>query len=123
MQFIIVFSNVYSKLLPSTTGIFNFNFFKNMFPFTVKEKLLEQCKLRRIAHSKASRNVTLDEGRSDGSTKGRETNCGDTTFGQICSSEPHLLTQDLSDLIRDLKLPKNQTEMLGSRLKEWNLLQ
>ncbi|GFY34201.1 uncharacterized protein TNCV_2505041 [Trichonephila clavipes] len=47
-----------------------------------------------------------------------------TTFEPRCSSEPHLLTQeDLEDLIRDLKLSKKQSEMFGSRLKGWNLLQ
>lgn len=39
------------------------------------------------------------------------------------SKEPHLATQaDLNDLVRDLKLSKNQSELLGSRLKEWNML-
>lgn len=39
------------------------------------------------------------------------------------SNEPHLLTQgDLNDLVRDLHLSKNQAELLGSRLKGWNLL-
>ena len=28
----------------------------------------------------------------------------------------------LSDLVRDLKLPKNKTELLASRLQQWNLL-
>ena len=37
--------------------------------------------------------------------------------------EPHLLTQgDLNDLVRDLDLSKKQAELLGSRLKSWNLL-
>lgn len=39
------------------------------------------------------------------------------------SSEPHLLDQgDLNDLVRDLNLSKRQAELLGSRLKGWNLL-
>lgn len=39
-------------------------------------------------------------------------------------SEPHFLSQgDLNDLVRDLKLSKHQSELLGSRLKGWNLLQ
>ncbi|KAJ9592298.1 hypothetical protein L9F63_001194, partial [Diploptera punctata] len=49
--------------------------------------------------------VTLDEesSDSDGSKKEEETDFGDTTFEQSCSSEPYLLTQeDLNDLIRDL---------------------
>ena len=49
----------------------------------------------------------------------------DPTFETSTSScEPHLLTQgELNDLVRDLKLSKTQAELLGSRLKGWNLLQ
>jgi hypothetical protein len=44
-------------------------------------------------------------------------------FEASTSSEPHLLTQgDLYDLVRDLNLSKKQSELLGSRLKEWNLV-
>lgn len=40
------------------------------------------------------------------------------------SCELHLLTQDeLNDLVEDTKVSKKQTEILGSRLKGWNLLQ
>ena len=39
------------------------------------------------------------------------------------SSKPHLISQhELNDLIRDLDLPKNKAELLGSRLQQWNLL-
>ena len=39
-------------------------------------------------------------------------------------SFPHLLSQEeLNDLVRDLELPKEKAELLGSRLQEWNLLQ
>lgn len=39
------------------------------------------------------------------------------------SSEPQLVTQNkLNDLVRDLGLSKQQAELLGSRLQEWNLL-
>lgn len=39
------------------------------------------------------------------------------------SKEPHLLKQsDLNDLVRDLGLSKSEAQLLGSRLKEWNLL-
>ncbi|KAL1516182.1 hypothetical protein ABEB36_000101 [Hypothenemus hampei] len=38
-------------------------------------------------------------------------------------SKPHVITeQDFNDLIRDLNLPKSKVEILGSRLKQWNLL-
>ena len=41
-----------------------------------------------------------------------------------CSSEPHRFNQDdLSDLIRDLNLPKESAELLASRLKERNFQQ
>ena len=36
---------------------------------------------------------------------------------------PHLITQqELNDLVRDLNLPKSKSELLGSRLQQWNLL-
>src|SRR5206468_11639960 len=39
------------------------------------------------------------------------------------SKEPHLITQEeVNDLIRDLSLTKGNAKVLGSRLKEWNLL-
>jgi len=39
------------------------------------------------------------------------------------SSQPHLITQpELNDLIRDLGLSKDKSELLGSRLQGWNLL-
>jgi hypothetical protein len=40
-----------------------------------------------------------------------------------CAAEPHLITEsDLNDLVRDLQLSKERSELLASRLKEWNLL-
>ena len=40
------------------------------------------------------------------------------------STLPHLKNQcELNDLVRDLKLTKEQSELLGSRLKQWNLLE
>ena len=49
----------------------------------------------------------------------------DPTFETSTSfCEPHLLTKgELNDLVWDLKLSKTQAELLGSRLKGWNLLQ
>ncbi|XP_066465456.1 uncharacterized protein [Eleutherodactylus coqui] len=48
----------------------------------------------------------------------------DPTFQDLWeSNEPHFLIQgDLNDLIRDLNLSKQQAELLGLRLKGWNLL-
>ncbi|GBN42532.1 hypothetical protein AVEN_51138-1 [Araneus ventricosus] len=40
------------------------------------------------------------------------------------SPMPHLISQsNLNDLVRDLNLSKNQSVLLASRLKEWNLLE
>ena len=37
---------------------------------------------------------------------------------------PHLISQaELNDLVRDLDLTEEKSEMLGSRLKQWDLLQ
>lgn len=38
-------------------------------------------------------------------------------------SKPHLISQsELNDLIRDLQLSKSKSELLASRLQQWNLL-
>ncbi|GFO43194.1 gats-like protein 3 [Plakobranchus ocellatus] len=43
---------------------------------------------------------------------------------RLVSTEPHFLSQeDLNDLCRDLYLSQRQSEILASRLKEWNLVQ
>lgn len=45
-------------------------------------------------------------------------------FEVSTTTEPHLISQsDLNDLVRDLDLTKEKSEILGSRLKQWNLLQ
>ena len=39
------------------------------------------------------------------------------------SHEPHFISQnELNDLVRDLELLKTKSELLGSRLQQWNLL-
>ena len=44
--------------------------------------------------------------------------CDPTSSGACSYNEPHLLSQgDFNDIIRDLKLSKKQTELLGSMLK------
>ncbi|GBM17169.1 hypothetical protein AVEN_47577-1 [Araneus ventricosus] len=38
--------------------------------------------------------------------------------------QPHLVTQpELNDLVRDLELPKSKSQLLVSRLQQWNLLE
>jgi hypothetical protein len=38
-------------------------------------------------------------------------------------NQPHLISQlELNDLIRDLELSKEKSELLGSRVQEWHLL-
>ena len=45
------------------------------------------------------------------------------TEGMGCSDEVHLVTQpELNDLVRDLMLSKQRSEILASRLSEWKLL-
>jgi hypothetical protein len=49
--------------------------------------------------------------------------CDDVGFQPTTSSEPQLFTQiELSDLVRDLGLPKDCAEILGSRLQSKNSL-
>ena len=46
------------------------------------------------------------------------------SHGMSSAPQPHILTQnELNDLVRDLQLSKSKAELLGSRLKQWNLLE
>ncbi|GBM69433.1 hypothetical protein AVEN_165457-1 [Araneus ventricosus] len=49
--------------------------------------------------------------------------CQDPMYADVQTSPmpPLISRSDLNDLVRDLKLSKNQSELLASRLKEWNL--
>ena len=53
----------------------------------------------------------------------------DTTFWTEAetvteTNHPHLISQeDLNNLVKDLDLPKYKSELLGSRLQQWNLLE
>jgi hypothetical protein len=69
-------------------------------------------------------NVTFSDDDSDNEAiQEVENPFHDPNFEASTSSEPHLLNQgDLNDLARDLNLSKKQSELLGSRLKEWNVL-
>ena len=76
---------------------------------------------------KPPKNMTLSDSDSSDEDVGQANKNMDfdPTFARACSSnEPHMLTQgDLNNIVRDLKLWKKHTELLGSRLKGWNLLQ
>jgi hypothetical protein len=46
------------------------------------------------------------------------------SHGRSSAPQPHILTHDeLNDLVRVLELSKSKAELLGSRLKQWNLLE
>jgi len=46
------------------------------------------------------------------------------SHGRSSAPQPHFPTQDeLNDLVRDLELSKSKAKLLGSRLKQWNLLE
>jgi len=68
--------------------------------------------------------------RGDGESKDEDVgqlnedmDCDPTLSGVSSSNEPTLLTQRyLNDIVRDLNLSKKEAELLGSRLKDWNLL-
>jgi len=46
------------------------------------------------------------------------------SHGRSSAPQPHILTQDeLNDLVHDIELSKSKTELLGSRLKQWKLLE
>jgi len=47
----------------------------------------------------------------------------DAEYLPSADSSSHKITEgELSDLIRDLELPKNKAELLATRLQQWNLL-
>jgi len=65
---------------------------------------------------------------SDDEDEGESTSQASTephvSHGRSSATRPHILTQDeLNDLVRDLELSKSKAELLGSRRKQWNLLE
>jgi len=89
------------------------------------------CAMRPVPHSaelpvpKPQRNMTLSDNESSDEDVGQANSnmvCDPTFAGACYSNEPHLLTrEDLND-IRDMNLSKKQAELSDSRLKGWNLL-
>ena len=46
------------------------------------------------------------------------------SHGRSSAPQPHILIQEeLNDLVRDLELSKSKAELMGSRFKQWNLLE
>ena len=71
-------------------------------------------------------NMTLSDSESSDEDVGQANKnmaCDPTFTGDCSSNEPHLLSQgNLNYIFRDLNLSKQQDELLGSRLKGFNLL-
>lgn len=59
----------------------------------------------------------------ESSTEPDETYQPSSSSSSSSTTDPHLITkEELNDLVRDLDLPKDKAEVLGSRLRQWNLL-
>jgi len=76
---------------------------------------------------KPPESLTFSDGNSDSDEDHRQqdgdnVDCNLTFAASFASSEPHLLTRDLNDLVCDLNLSKKQAELVGSRVYGWNLL-
>ena len=102
---------------------------------TLSEKYQDLLSIiRPVPHSeelsvpKHPENLTFSDDNSNsdedhGEQEGDNVGCELTFEASYSSSEPNLLRQgDLNDFVRDLNLSQKQAELLGCRLKGWNLL-
>jgi hypothetical protein len=66
---------------------------------------------------------TSDSVEHHGQKEGENNDYDRTYKTSSCSSAPHVLTPKyFNELFRDVNLSKKQADLLGSRLKAWNLL-
>jgi hypothetical protein len=79
-----------------------------------------------VTFAKLQTYMTLSDSESNDEDVGQVSNnvdCDPTLTGASSSNAPHLLTQgDLNVIVLDLNLSKKPAELLGSRLKGWNIL-
>jgi len=87
--------------------------------------------IRSISHNaelpvpKPPTNMMLSDsesGEEDIGQADKNMDCNPTFAGACPSNEPYLLTQGYLNYVHDMNLSKKQAELLGSRLKGWNLL-
>ena len=74
----------------------------------------------------APTSVSVESDEESGEEEEKDDSAGlqsNQNFDEAHSSRPHLITQgELHDLARDLQLPKNKAELLGSHLQQWKLI-
>ena len=67
----------------------------------------------------------LPELKGESSENSENSSCDSNDTFQLSqeATKPHLISQeDLNDLVQDLNLTKSNSELLASRLQQWNLL-
>jgi len=82
--------------------------------------------IRPVAHSVELPKLDSSElvGNEDGSSESNnESDAFDDDINEWGTAKPHFILQaELDDLVRDMSLTKENSMILGSRLKQWNLL-
>lgn len=76
--------------------------------------------------SRSERNILLIQSSQSSTESNTSLTITDGSEFMIKSQSfgPHFISStDFNDLVRDLNLPKSKAEILGSRLKQWNLLE